>query len=112
MMLDNKKLLITGVITKDSIAWEAARRAQEAGAEIVLTSFGKAMGLTEKCARRLPSAAGEAAPSGHPIRPPSRSAHDRATVPSAQSSGPRARVTCGLSVVRYLLAPRPRSSDG
>jgi enoyl-[acyl-carrier protein] reductase I len=53
-MLDNKKLLITGVITKDSIAWEAARRAQEAGAEIVLTSFGRARRLTERAAKSLP----------------------------------------------------------
>ena len=53
-MLDNKNLLITGVITKDSIAWEAARRAQEAGAEIVLTSFGRARRLTERAAKSLP----------------------------------------------------------
>jgi enoyl-[acyl-carrier protein] reductase I len=57
MMLDNKKLLITGVITKDSIAWEAARRAQDAGAEIVLTSFGRARRLTERAAKNLPEAA-------------------------------------------------------
>jgi meromycolic acid enoyl-[acyl-carrier protein] reductase len=56
-MLDNKKLLITGVITKDSIAWEAARRAQEAGAEIVLTSFGRARRLTERAAKSLPAPA-------------------------------------------------------
>ena len=56
-MLDNKKLLITGVITKDSIAWEAARRAQEAGAEIVLTSFGRARRLTERAAKNLPETA-------------------------------------------------------
>ena len=52
-MLDNKKLLITGVITRDSIAWEAARRAQEAGAEIVLTSFGRARVLTERAGKHL-----------------------------------------------------------
>jgi meromycolic acid enoyl-[acyl-carrier-protein] reductase len=56
-MLDNKKLLITGVITKDSIAWEAARRAQEAGAEVVLTSFGRARRLTERAAKNLPQPA-------------------------------------------------------
>ena len=53
-MLTNKKLLLTGVITRDSIAWEAARRAQEAGAEIVLTSFGRARRLTERAAKSLP----------------------------------------------------------
>ena len=57
MMLESKKLLITGVITRDSIAWEAARRAQEAGAEIVLTSFGRARRLTERAAKSLPEPA-------------------------------------------------------
>src|SRR6476619_2680685 len=57
VMLDNKKLVITGVITRDSIAWEAARRAQEAGAEIVLTSFGRARRLTERAAKSLPEPA-------------------------------------------------------
>ncbi|MEX0992137.1 MAG: enoyl-ACP reductase FabI [Actinomycetota bacterium] len=54
MLLDGKRLLITGVLTPQSIAFAAAQAAQEQGAEIVLTSFGKAMGLTEKSARRLP----------------------------------------------------------
>jgi enoyl-[acyl-carrier protein] reductase I len=51
--LAGKRLLITGVITKDSIAFHAARRAQELGAEVVLTSFGRAMRLTERAANRL-----------------------------------------------------------
>jgi enoyl ACP reductase len=55
--LDGKRLLITGVITKDSIAFHAARRAQELGAEVVLTSFGRAMRLTERAAKQLPVAA-------------------------------------------------------
>jgi meromycolic acid enoyl-[acyl-carrier-protein] reductase len=55
MLLEGKKLLITGVLTRESIAFAAARSAQEQGAEIVLTSFGRAMGLTEKSARRLPT---------------------------------------------------------
>jgi meromycolic acid enoyl-[acyl-carrier-protein] reductase len=57
LMLEDKKLLITGVITRDSIAWEAARRAQEAGAEIVLTGFGRARRMTERAAKSLPSPA-------------------------------------------------------
>jgi enoyl-[acyl-carrier protein] reductase I len=56
MLLEGKKLLITGVLTRDSIAFAVAQVAQEEGAEIVLTSFGRAMGLTEKSARRLPAA--------------------------------------------------------
>jgi len=54
MLLEGKRLLITGVLTRESIAFAAARAAQEHGAEIVLTSFGRAMSLTEKSAKRLP----------------------------------------------------------
>ncbi len=52
-LLDNKKLLITGVLTDDSLAFGAARMAQEEGAEVVLTSFGRAMRLTQRTARKL-----------------------------------------------------------
>jgi enoyl-[acyl-carrier protein] reductase I len=55
MLLDGKKLLITGVLTPASIAFDSARVAQEQGADIVLTGFGRGMSLTEKTARRLPS---------------------------------------------------------
>jgi meromycolic acid enoyl-[acyl-carrier protein] reductase len=55
VLLEGKRFVITGVLTPQSIAFDAARIAQEQGAEIVLTSFGKAMGLTEKSARRLPN---------------------------------------------------------
>jgi enoyl ACP reductase len=54
MLLEGKKLLITGVLTPDSIAFAAAQVAQEAGADIVLTSFGRQMRLTERTARKLP----------------------------------------------------------
>ncbi|MDF1594713.1 MAG: enoyl-ACP reductase FabI [Acidimicrobiia bacterium] len=54
MLLERKKLVITGVVTDDSIAWHVARIAQEQGAEIVLTSFGRGLRLTERAARRLP----------------------------------------------------------
>ena len=54
MLLDGKKLLVTGVLTKDSIAAAVARLAQEQGAELVLTSFGRGMRLTERVARTLP----------------------------------------------------------
>ncbi|CAN5871388.1 enoyl-ACP reductase FabI [soil metagenome] len=54
MLLDGKRLLVTGVLTQKSIAFAAARLAQEQGAEIVLTGFGKGMALTEMSARRLP----------------------------------------------------------
>src|SRR5919108_876368 len=54
MLLEGKRLLITGVLTPQSIAFAAAEVAQEQGAELVFTSFGRAMSLTEKVGRRLP----------------------------------------------------------
>src|SRR3989442_4578802 len=56
MLVDGKKLLITGVLNPDSIAFAVAREAQQNGAEIVLSSFGRVRSLTEKTARRLPKA--------------------------------------------------------
>lgn len=55
MLLADKKLLITGVLTDGSIAWHAARIAQEEGAEIVATGFGRGMRLTERSVARLPN---------------------------------------------------------
>ncbi len=54
MLLEGKRLVITGVLTDDSIAWHTARVAQEQGAELVLTGFGRGIRLTERSARRLP----------------------------------------------------------
>jgi enoyl-[acyl-carrier protein] reductase I len=53
-LLDGRRLLITGVLTRGSIAFEVARQAQEDGAQIVLTGFGRGMRLTERAARHLP----------------------------------------------------------
>jgi enoyl-[acyl-carrier protein] reductase I len=53
VLLDGKKLLITGVLTDDSMAFAAAQVAQGAGAEILLTSVGRAMSLTQRVARKL-----------------------------------------------------------
>jgi enoyl ACP reductase len=54
VLLAGKRLLLTGVITRDSIAYHVAQRAQEEGASIVLTSFGRVRRLTERAAARLP----------------------------------------------------------
>ena len=54
MLLKGKRLVITGVLTDGSIAWHVARIAQEEGAEIVLTGFGRAIRLTQRSANRLP----------------------------------------------------------
>jgi len=53
-MLAKKKLLITGVLTDKSIAFGVARVAQEEGAEVLLTGFGRGMAVTKRSARRLP----------------------------------------------------------
>jgi enoyl-[acyl-carrier protein] reductase I len=52
-LLDGKRLLITGVITDASIAFSIARLAQQEGATVVLTGFGR-MSLVERVARKLP----------------------------------------------------------
>jgi enoyl ACP reductase len=52
-MLAGCRILITGVITHRSIAFAVAQEAQRQGAEVVLTSFGRARRLTERAARRL-----------------------------------------------------------
>ena len=57
MLLQGRKLLITGVLTDRSIAFAVATRAQQEGAEIVLTGFGRGMRITERMARRLPETA-------------------------------------------------------
>jgi meromycolic acid enoyl-[acyl-carrier-protein] reductase len=54
MLLKDKRLLITGVLTDDSIAWHVARIAQEQGAEVVATGFGRGLRLTERSVQRLP----------------------------------------------------------
>ena len=54
MLLEGKKLLVTGVLDRRSIAFAVAEEAQKAGAEIVLTSFGRVMNITRMMAKRLP----------------------------------------------------------
>ncbi len=54
MLLDGKRLLITGVLTKDSLAFHAAQLAQQEGASVLLTSFGRMRRLTERAAQHLP----------------------------------------------------------
>jgi enoyl ACP reductase len=54
-ILDGKRILITGVLTDASIAFHVARVAQQEGARLVLTGFGR-LGLVERIAKRLPEA--------------------------------------------------------
>lgn len=53
-ILDGRTVLVTGVLTDQSIAFHVARLAQEQGADLVLTSFGRAASLTKRTAQRLP----------------------------------------------------------
>ena len=54
MLLEGKRLLVTGVLTRGSIAYSVAERAQQEGAEVVLTGFGRTRRMTERAAARLP----------------------------------------------------------
>jgi meromycolic acid enoyl-[acyl-carrier-protein] reductase len=51
-LLDGKRLLVTGVITEASIAFAVANLAQQEGAEVVLTGFGR-MSLVQRVAAKL-----------------------------------------------------------
>jgi meromycolic acid enoyl-[acyl-carrier-protein] reductase len=53
-LLDGKRILVTGVLTDDSLAFAAARLAQREGAEIVLSGAGRGLSLTKRTARKLP----------------------------------------------------------
>src|SRR6266851_4311931 len=52
-ILDGKRILVTGVLTDASIAFHVARIAQEQGATVILTGFGR-LSLVERIAKRLP----------------------------------------------------------
>jgi len=56
-LLAGKKILVTGVLTDASIAFHIARLAQEEGAEVILSSYGRVLSLTTRIAGRLPNPA-------------------------------------------------------
>lgn len=53
-ILEGKRILVTGVLTDDSLAFAAAHAALSEGAEIVLSGFGRGLSLTRRTARKLP----------------------------------------------------------
>jgi meromycolic acid enoyl-[acyl-carrier-protein] reductase len=53
-ILQGKNILVTGVLTDGSIAFHIARLAQEEGANVLLTGFGRGLSLTTRIADRLP----------------------------------------------------------
>lgn len=56
-LLEGKRVLVTGVLTDASIAFHIARLAQEEGATVVLSSYGRVLRLTTRIAGRLPKPA-------------------------------------------------------
>jgi enoyl ACP reductase len=54
VILEGRRILVTGVVNRQSIAFAIAERAQQQGAEVLLTSFGRIRRMTERAARRLP----------------------------------------------------------
>jgi enoyl-[acyl-carrier protein] reductase I len=56
-LLDGKRILVTGVLTDASIAFHVARIAQDEGAQVVLSSYGRVLRLTTRIAGRLPQTA-------------------------------------------------------
>jgi enoyl ACP reductase len=52
-ILNGKRILVTGVLTDASIAFHVARVAQQEGATVVLTGFGR-LSLVRRIAQRLP----------------------------------------------------------
>lgn len=54
MILEGRRIVVTGVVNRQSIAFAIAERAQQQGAEVLLTSFGRIKRMTERAAKRLP----------------------------------------------------------
>ncbi|MFM9054623.1 MAG: enoyl-ACP reductase FabI [Solirubrobacterales bacterium] len=53
-MLNGKKVIFTGIVNGDSIAFVAAKKAIISGAEIMVTAFPRDRELTEEAAAKLP----------------------------------------------------------
>lgn len=55
LLLEGKRVLVAGVSNPESLGFSIAKTVQEQGAELILTSFGRMMSITERAAKRLPS---------------------------------------------------------
>ena len=53
MILKDKRVLIAGMSDRRSIGFSIAQEAQREGAEILLTSFGRMMSITQMTAKKL-----------------------------------------------------------
>jgi enoyl-[acyl-carrier protein] reductase I len=54
-LLDGKRILVAGVTMDSSIGFAVAKVAQEQGATVLISNFGRALGITKRIARRLPT---------------------------------------------------------
>jgi meromycolic acid enoyl-[acyl-carrier protein] reductase len=54
-ILDGKRILVAGVTMDSSIGFSVARFAQEQGATVLISNFGRALGITRRIAKRLPT---------------------------------------------------------
>lgn len=54
-IMQGKNILVTGVLTDQSIAFHVAKIAQEEGATVILTGFGRGLALTKRISGRLPA---------------------------------------------------------
>ena len=115
MLLADKRILVTGVLNDASMAFHVARRAQEEGAEVVLTSFGRAMSLTQRAARRLPSRTGDRRARRHRRRAPRRARRrpsaGTSTACCTRSASRRNRVSAADSSPRRGTTSRSRSGE-
>lgn len=53
-ILDGKTILVAGVTMDSSIGFATAKVAQEQGATVLISNFGRALGITRRIAKRLP----------------------------------------------------------
>src|SRR6476620_4079638 len=56
-ILDGKRILVAGVTMDSSIGFATARVAQEQGATVLISNFGRALSITKRIAKRLPAEA-------------------------------------------------------
>jgi len=56
-ILEGKKILVAGVTMDTSIGFAVARVAQQQGAKVVVSNFGRALGITRRIVNRLPEEA-------------------------------------------------------
>ena len=71
-ILDGKRILVAGVTMDSSIGFAAAKVAQEQGATVLISNFGRALGITKRIAKRLPERAAGARARRHRRRAPRR----------------------------------------